>query len=77
MGYMSAGEDAGEMAGPILAGFLWSTWGAPVLFAVRIGWALAAEIYTTAISGALYRGHRGDSPTRRPSRVGMSEKAGG
>ena len=77
MGYMSAGEDAGEMAGPILAGFLWSTWGAPVLFAVRIGWALAAEIYTTAISGALYRGHRGDSPTRCPSRVGMSEKAGG
>jgi MFS family permease len=27
MGSMSAGEDAGEIAGPILAGFLWSTWG--------------------------------------------------
>ena len=59
MGYMSAGEDAGEMVGPILAGFLWSTWGAPVLFAVRIGWALAAEIYTTAISGALHGRRRG------------------
>ena len=62
MGYMSAGEDAGEMAGPILAGFLWSTWGVPVLLAVRIAWALAAEIYTIAISGALVRSRRSAPP---------------
>jgi len=61
MGYMSAGEDAGEMTGPILAGFLWSTWGVPVLLAVRIGWALAAEIYLTAITSKLY-GRREGSP---------------
>ena len=62
MGYMSAGEDAGEMAGPILAGFLWSTWGVPVLLAVRIAWALAAEIYTIAISGVLVRSRRSAPP---------------
>jgi MFS family permease len=46
MGYMSAGEDAGEMAGPILAGLLWSTFGAPVLLVARMGLALGAEIFT-------------------------------
>jgi hypothetical protein len=36
MGSLSAGEDAGEIAAPILAGFLWSTWGVPALLGVRI-----------------------------------------
>jgi MFS family permease len=46
MGSLSAGEDAGEVAGPILAGFLWSTWGVPVLLAVRIALAAVTEVYT-------------------------------
>jgi MFS family permease len=46
MGYMSAGEDAGEMAGPVLAGLLWGAFGAPVLLATRIGLALGAEVFT-------------------------------
>lgn len=46
MGYMSAGEDAGEMAGPVLAGILWGAFGAPVLLATRIGLALGAELFT-------------------------------
>ena len=46
MGSLSAGEDAGEMAGPILAGFLWSTWGVGVLLAVRIVLAAVTELYT-------------------------------
>jgi hypothetical protein len=50
---MSAGEDAGEFAGPILAGFLWSTWGVPVLLAVRIALAVVTEIYTLAVTASL------------------------
>jgi MFS family permease len=46
MGCMSAGEDAGEMAGPILAGLLWATFGAPVLLLTRMGLALGAEVFT-------------------------------
>lgn len=46
MGALTMGEDAGEIAGPILAGFLWSTWGTPVLLGARVVLAVAAEIYT-------------------------------
>jgi MFS family permease len=53
MGSLSAGEDAGEVAGPILAGLLWSTWGVPVLLGVRIGLALVTEIYTLALTRSL------------------------
>jgi MFS family permease len=53
MGSMSAGEDAGEIVGPILAGFLWSTWGAPVLLVVRIVLAVVTEIVTLVVAGSL------------------------
>jgi MFS family permease len=55
MGSMSAGEDAGEFAGPIVAGFLWSTWGVPVLLAVRIGVAVVTEVYTLVVTASLER----------------------
>lgn len=45
MGRMSAGEDAGEMAGPIAAGVLWSAWGIPAVLGVRICLALITEVY--------------------------------
>jgi MFS family permease len=51
MASMSAGEDAGEIAGPILAGFLWSTGGVPVLLGVRIGLAVMTEVYALALFG--------------------------
>jgi MFS family permease/cell division septum initiation protein DivIVA len=50
MASLSAGEDAGEVAGPILAGLLWSTWGVPVLLGVRIGLAVATEVYAFALT---------------------------
>jgi MFS family permease len=53
MGYMSSGEDAGEIAGPILATFLWSTWGVPVLLGARIALAVVTELYTVALTGLL------------------------
>jgi MFS family permease len=55
MGYLSSGEDAGEVAGPIVAGLIWSTWGVPVLLAVRIGVAIVTELYTIALAGSLTR----------------------
>jgi DivIVA domain-containing protein len=53
MGSLSAGEDAGEVAGPILAGFLWSTWGVPALLGARIGLAAVTEVYALALSRSL------------------------
>jgi MFS family permease len=50
MGYLSAGEDAGEAAGPIVAGLLWSTFGIPVVLGVRIAAAIAAEVYAHALA---------------------------
>ena len=50
MGYMSAGEDAGEMAGPVVAGLLWGAFGAPALLVARMALALGAEAYTWAMT---------------------------
>jgi hypothetical protein len=55
MGYLSAGEDAGEVTGPILAGFLWSMWGVPALLGVRIAFAVVTEVYTIALTRSLGR----------------------
>jgi MFS family permease len=58
MGYLTMGEDAGEVVGPILAGFLWSTWGVGVLLGVRIALSALTELYTIAITGSLGEGRR-------------------
>jgi MFS family permease len=58
MGSLSAGEDAGEVAGPILAGFLWSVWGVPALLGVRIGLAVVTELYAVVLTRALRRDDR-------------------
>lgn len=43
---MSAGEDAGAVCGPILAGVLWSAFGPVPMLAARLALALSAEVYT-------------------------------
>jgi MFS family permease len=53
MGILSLGEDAGTMAGPILAGFLWSTWGLTVLFGVRVLLAIIAEVYAVYLNRSM------------------------
>jgi MFS family permease len=71
MGYMSSGEDAGEIAGPILASFLWSVWGVAALLGVRIALAVATELYTVALTGSLRRLDsrvRGPTPAEQPAR---------
>jgi MFS family permease len=69
MGYMSAGEDAGEMAGPVLAGLLWSAFGAPVLLATRIGLALGAEVFTWRMTRDLKDEHTPRRPVRDVERA--------
>jgi MFS family permease len=67
IGYLSAGEDAGEAAGPIVAGFLWSTWGVPVLLAARIVLAIVTELYTVLLTrspGQRKEGARADPVPR-------------
>ncbi|MBK6798737.1 MAG: MFS transporter [Acidobacteria bacterium] len=53
MSYLSLGEGLGETAGPLLGGFLWSTWGLAVMLSVRIVLALLCEVYTIAVSGKI------------------------
>jgi MFS family permease len=74
MGYLSAGEDAGEVTGPILAGFLWSTWGAPALLGARIVLAIATEVYTIALTRRL-TGSVAPGGRRRPLREWRETRA--
>ncbi|MBM3226618.1 MAG: MFS transporter [Candidatus Tectomicrobia bacterium] len=71
LGLMSAGDDAGSIAGPVLAGAVWSTWGIPALLGTRIALALVAEGYTLLFTRTMARAARPpDSPeppgTARP-----------
>jgi MFS family permease len=52
-GYMSSGEDAGEAAGPIVAGAIASAWGFPVMLGIRIGIAAVTEVYTVIVTHSL------------------------
>ena len=67
MGWLDAADDAGAIAGPLLAGLLWSTWGVGVLLAVRIGLAAVAEVYAVL----LFR------PAGRAPGAGIAEAARG
>ncbi len=50
MGWLSAGEDAGSVVAPIVAGLIWGAWGIAALLLTRAGLALVAEIYAVAIA---------------------------
>jgi len=49
MSWLSMGEDAGGMAAPMLAGFLWNTWGIAALMGARIVLAIITEVYAFTI----------------------------
>jgi len=49
MGTMTVGENLGETLGPVLGGFLWGSFGAPVLLITRAVLALGAELYAVFI----------------------------
>jgi MFS family permease len=44
--WLGAGEDLGEVAGPVVAGLIWSVWGLPALLMLRAVLGLATEAYT-------------------------------
>jgi len=47
---MSMGEDAGAALAPILAAFLWGTWGIAALMGFRVVLAAATELYVLLIT---------------------------
>jgi predicted MFS family arabinose efflux permease len=49
MGYLTAGEDAGTIVAPIMAGLLWTYWGVAVVLLVRVGLAALSELYAIAL----------------------------
>lgn len=58
--YLSMGEDAGDVAGPIVAGLLWGAFGAVPLLAVRAALAVITELYTVALEARLAVPDRAD-----------------
>lgn len=63
MGRLSAAEDAGSVAGPILAGILWSSFGVVALLGARIALAILTEVYALILFRVAHREPRG---TRTP-----------
>lgn len=53
MGLMGMGEDAGELAGPVVAGFIWTTWGIPAVLGARVVLALGTEVYAALATRSL------------------------
>ena len=53
MSWMSMGEDAGDIVGPILSGFLWSTWGITFALGTRVVLAIVTEIYSLTLANSM------------------------
>jgi MFS family permease len=64
MGYLSAGEDAGDVAAPVVAGLLWTGFGVPAVLLGRVGLAVVAEAYMLWLTHRAAVGGRGRH--RRP-----------
>lgn len=67
MGFLTAGEDAGTIVAPIVAGLLWAYWGIPVLLLTRVAVAAVSEVYALALE----RRQRATRPAG-PSAAGAS-----
>jgi MFS family permease len=53
MSWMLLGEDAGAIAGPIVAGLLWNVWGLAAMLGFRVVLAIATEVYTVVLHRSL------------------------
>lgn len=49
MGFLTSGEDAGDIVAPVLAGLLWSVWGVPALLIGRMLVAGVTEVYAIGL----------------------------
>jgi MFS family permease len=54
MGVLSAGEDAGDIVAPVVAGFVADTWGVGALLFTRLGVSVTSELYAMVVTGPLY-----------------------
>jgi MFS family permease len=81
MSWMSAGEDAGDIAAPVMAGLLWTAWGAPAVLLARAGLAVAAEAWALLLTrpgslpGRPHIHRRSAATSARPPREGSSAQA--
>ena len=71
MSWLSMGEDAGGVAAPVLAGFLWNTWGIVALMSARIVLAIITEGYALLIE------HRQQADPKTSSRIQEGRPIGG
>jgi MFS family permease len=60
MGYLTAGEDAGSVAAPLLASLLWTGFGVPAALLGRVALALVTEAYM------MWLAHRAELAPSRP-----------
>jgi MFS family permease len=86
MGYLTAGEDAGSVAAPLLASLLWTGFGVPAALLGRIGLALLTEAYMMWLAHRAplarsrpgeptHRGGAGRWPVRRDSDSNRTSRA--
>lgn len=66
MAWLGVGEDAGEVAGPLVAALLWSVWGVPAVLVFRIAAAIAAEVVTMRVTRSRRRPADRRPPPDRP-----------
>jgi MFS family permease len=66
LGFLRQGEDAGEIAGPMLAGLIWSLWGVPALLLIRAGLAVITELYAIRVERGLPAGEPVSGLGERP-----------
>jgi MFS family permease len=69
LAWLSSAEDAGEMAGPVVAGVVWATLGLPAVLVLRVVLALGTEVWAVRLArradvlpGPTHRG--GGEPVR-------------
>ena len=56
MGFLTAGEDAGTLAAPLLASLLWTLWGVPVLLFARVAVVAISALYAIVLQRRQRRG---------------------
>jgi MFS family permease len=77
MSWMGMGEDGGGVVAPVLAGFLWNTWGISALMGTRVVLAIIVELYAIVVTRSpSHAGARRSSRSLRQSyaRGGGSRK---
>jgi MFS family permease len=70
IGVLTVGEDLGSILAPVLAGFLWSTFGIAAVMGTRIALAILTEVYAVAVAHSRATAGAHARVARRRSRAG-------